>query len=248
MFSKKLTTLQHKQNKKYKKFLEKKNKKKIEKKEIKLLLKIKEIPEDVVKILYSYLNNNIKFNLSFYKEIFNRYICPPSKNKLMNFSSIFKGYTLYYYCTHDKTAFPLKEMLKAIPLDKLQKYVYFGTPSKYFNIAFPTEPNIIEYIGENYAINDITSKEEIKIKTIYKNYIFEILDLISYFTTKANEYHSLVNKNNNKFLCQLKLISSVYKENELEGEPTKEYCEENERITRKIILSILFIYEKYGRR
>ena len=41
MFSKKLTTLQHKQNKKYKKLLEKKNKKKIEKKEIKLLLKIK---------------------------------------------------------------------------------------------------------------------------------------------------------------------------------------------------------------
>ena len=72
------------------------------------------------------------------------------------------------------------------------------------------------------------------------------MDLISYFSTKANEYHSLYN--NNKFLCQLKLISSVYKENELEGVPTKEYCEENERITRKIILSIIFIYEKYGRR
>jgi hypothetical protein len=53
---------------------------------------------------------------------------------------------------------------------------------------------------------------------------------------------------NNKFLSQLKLISSVFKEDELERSPTKEYCEENEKITRKLILSVIFIYEKYGRR
>jgi hypothetical protein len=247
MFSKKLTTFQHKKNKQHKKTLEKQIKKKIEKNEIKLLLKLGECPEDVVKLLYSYLNNNIKFNLSFYKEIFHKFIYPANKNNKQNFSSIFKGYPVFNYCTYDKTALPLKEMLKAIPLDKLQKYVYFGTPSKYFNIAFPKESSIIEYISDNYAINDITSKEEIKIKTMYKNYIFEILDLISYFSTKANEYHSLYNENN-KFLSQLKLISSVYLEDELERSPTKEYCEENEKITRKLILSVLFIYEKYGRR
>lgn len=247
MFSKKLTTLQHKKNKQHKKTLEKQIKKKVEKDEIKLLLKLGECPEDVVKLLYSYLNNNIKFNLSFYKEIFHKFIYPANKNNKQNFSSIFKGYPVFNYCTYDKTALPLKEMLKAIPLDKLQKYVYFGTPSKYFNIAFPKESNIIEYINDNYAINDITSKEEIKIKTMYKNYIFEILDLISYFSTKANEYHSLYNENN-KFLSQLKLISSVYLEDGLERNPTKEYCEENEKITRKLILSVIFIYEKYGRR
>jgi hypothetical protein len=247
MCSKKLTKIQHKKNKKYQKKLEKKNRKKIEKDEKKILLKLNELPEDLNKILYTYLNYNIKFNISFFKEIFNRFICPPNKNNKQNFPSIFKGYPLFNYCTYDKTALPLKEMLKAVPIDKLQKYVYFGSPSKYFNIAFPKEPSIIEYIGENYAINDITSKEEIKIKTMYKNYIFEILDLISYFSTKANEYHSLYNENN-KFLSQLKLISSVYLEDELERNPTKEYCEENEKITRKLILSVIFIYEKYGRR
>lgn len=254
MFSKKLTTLQHKKNKKNKKLIEKHEKKLLEKNEKKLLIKLNELPQDVIKLLYSYVNNNIKYNLSFYKEIFHKFICPPSENNSLNLPNIFRDYPRFNYCTYDKTAIPLIDMLKTIPIDKLQKYLYFGTPSKYFNIAFSYEPNIIDYIDSNYTINDITSKDEKKIKIIYKNYIFEILDLISYFTTKANEYHSLYNNNkNNKFLCQLKLISSVYPDpdtlnNELvEQTPNKKYCEENEKITRKLILSILFIYEKYGK-
>jgi hypothetical protein len=245
MFSKKLTTLQHKQNKKYKKRLEKKNKKRLENNEKKILIKLNELPEDIINLIYSYVNNNILFNLSFYKQIFHKFICPPNKNNSINFPQIFKGYPQFNYCTYDKTAIPLMEMLNTIPIDKLQKYLYFGTPSKYFNIAFPSEPNIIKYIHNNYPINNITSKDEKNIKIIYKNYIFEILDLISYFTTKANEYHSLYNNNNN-FLNQLKLISSTYPPTEIECKLTKEYCEENEKITRKLIFSILYIYEKYG--
>jgi len=248
MFSKMLTTLQHKQNKKHKKRLEKKNKKRLEKYEKKILIKLNDLPEDVIKLLYSYLNNNIKYNLSFYKEIFHRFICPPNKNILTNFPQIFRGYAQFNYCTYDKTALPIIDMLKSIPIDKLQKYLYFGSPSKYFNIAFPDEPNIIEYISNNYKINNITSKDPQNIEIIYKNYIFEILDLISYFTTKANEYHSLYN-DNSKFLNQLKLISSVYpgsNNNELVRKQSKEYCEINEKITRKLIFSVLYIYEKYG--
>jgi len=247
MFSKMLTTLQHKQNKKHKNRLEKKNKKRLEKNEKKILIKLNVLPEDVIKLLYSYVNNNIKYNLSFYKEIFHRFICPPNKNILKNFPQIFKGYPQFNYCTYDKTALPLIDMLEFIPIDKLQKYLYFGSPSKYFNVAFPDEPNIIVYIPSNYKINDITSKDPKNIEIIYKNYIFEILDLISYFTTKANEYHSLYN-DNNKFLNQLKIISNVYPdltENQLVRKQSKEYCDENEKITRKLILSVLYIYEKY---
>jgi hypothetical protein len=244
-----LTTSQHKKNKKYKNYLKKQNKKFLEKNEKRILLRLNKFPEDVVKLLYSYVDYNVKFNLSFYRELFNKYICPPDKSNIMNLSSIFRGYPQFNYCTHDKTALPLKYMLKAIPLDKLQKYMYFGSPSKYFNIAFPLEPSIIEYINDNYYTNDITSKDEKIIKIIYKNYIFEVLDLISYFTTKANEYHSCNISNSNKYFNQLNLISNVYpdlNDNQSGRKLTKEYCEENEKITRKLILSILYIYEKYG--
>lgn len=244
MFSKKLTTLQRNQNKKHKKCLEKKHKKRLVNNEKKLLIKLHVLPEDVIKLLYSFLNNKIKYNLSFYKSIFDKFICPPNKNILANLPQIFKGYPLLHYCTFDKTAIPLIDMLETIPLDKLQKYLYFGSPSKYFNIAFPNEPNIIDYIAINYKINDITSKSPHDIEIIFKNYIFEILDLISYFTTKANEYHSLY-INNNKLLNKLNLINNVYLDNELVIKKNKDFCEENEKITRKLILSIIFIYIKY---
>ena len=244
-----LTTSQHKQNKKYKKYLKKQNKKFLENNEKKILSRLNKFPEDVVKLLYAYVDYNVKFNLSFYRELFNKYICPPDKTNIMNLSSIFRGYPQFNYCTHDKTALPLKYMLNAIPLDKLQKYIYFGSPSKYFNIAFPLESNIIEYINDNYYTNDITSKDEKIIKIIYKNYTFEVLDLISYFTTKANEYHSCNTSNSNKYFNQLNLISNVYpdlNDNQSGRKLTKEHCEENEKIIRKLILSILYIYEKYG--
>ena len=135
-------------------------------------------------------------------------------------------------------------MLYKIPLDKLQKYLCLGTPSKYFNIAFPYEPNIQDYISTSYTTNDITSKDSKVIKCIYKNYIFEILDLISYFSTKANEWHSM--HCNNKYFAQLHLISSVHNYEEY-NKQNEEYCRENEIITRRLILSILYIYDKYGK-
>ena len=247
MFPKKLTSLQHKKNKKHKKLIDRKNRIKNIKNEIQLLSKLQNIPQDIIPVLYSYVNNNIKFNLSYYKELFTKYIFDfNSSNKL---SITFSGYVNYNYCTYDKTASPLKDLLYKIPLDKLQKYLYFGTPSKYFNTAFPLEPNIQEYIIENYKINDITTRDEKMKNTIYKNYIFEILDLISYFSTKANEYHSMKcnNKylNNNKYLSQLQIIRNTYANDDYK-KITEEFCKENEKIVRRIILSILYIYHKYG--
>ena len=249
MFPKMLTTSQHKKNKKHKTHIDRKNRIKNIKNEIQLLSKLKNIPEDIIPVLYSYVNNNIKFNLSYYKELFTKYIFDyNSSNKL---SIIFSGYVNYNYCTYDKTASPLKDMLLKIPLDKLQKYLYFGTPSKYFNIAFPLEPKIQEYINENYQINDITTRDDKMKKNIYKNYIFEILDLISYFSTKANEYHSMKcnNKylNNNKYLSQLQLIRNTYANDDDYKKITEELCRKNEKIVRIIILSILYISDKYGK-
>jgi len=247
MFPKMLTTSQHKKNKKQKIHIERKKRIKNIKNEIRLLSAVKNIPEDIIPVLYSYLNNNIKFNLSHYKELFTKYIF--DYNSSHNLSNIFRGYINYNYCTHDRTASPLKDMLLKIPLDKLQKYLYSGTPSKYFNIAFPLEPKIQEYFIENYKINDITTKDDKMKSTIYKNYIFEILDLISYFSTKANEYHSMKcnNKylNNNKYLSQLQLIRNTYANDDYK-KITEEFCRENEKIVRIIILSILYIYDKYG--
>lgn len=248
MFPKPLTVSQHKKNKQHKKTVTKKYKKRLCKSEEKILSKIaNKLPEDIVKLLYSYVNNNIKFNLSHYKEIFSKFIFNyNTKDKL---PLIFRGYTIYNYCTHDKTAVPLKEMLKKIPLDKLQKYLCLGTPSKYFNIAFPDEQNIQEYLASSYTTNDITTTNASEIRCIYKNYIFEILDLISYFSTKANYWHASkcndkkLSKNN--YLYQLDLINCVHCYDDY-NKQTEEICKENEIITRKIILSILYIFKKYG--
>jgi hypothetical protein len=256
MYPKRLTTLQHKKNKQNKQKLEKTNKKLVCKNEKKLLFNIeKYLPQDIIRLLYSYVNNNIKFNLSHYKKIFTKFIFDYNTiNKLSlgtinKLSIIFGGYTTYNYCTHDKTALTLKDMLNKIPLDKLQKYLYYGTPSKYFNIAFPDEPNIEEYISKNYPKNDILSKNDKVIQFIYKNYIFEILDLISYFSTKANEWHAFHCNNkylsNNKYLTHLNLIRGVFSNEDLKKQ-NETICKENELITRKLVLSILYIFDKYG--
>jgi hypothetical protein len=224
MYPKQLTTSQRKKNKKNKKTIEKRNKKILLKKEIKILSKIANyIPEDVIKLLYSFISGNIKYNLSHYKQLFTQFIF--DYNTINKCSLIFRGYTDYNYCTHYDTAFSLKEMLHQIPLDKLQKYLYFGTPGKYFNIAFPYEPNIKYYIVLTYNVNDITSKDDKIIKCIYKNYIFEILDLISYFSTKANEWHAL--HCNNKYFSQLNLMNSAYNYEEY-NKQTEAFCKENE--------------------
>jgi hypothetical protein len=252
MFPKRVTSSQHKKNKLHKKKLIKKQLKLLCKKETKLLSNIENnIPEDIVPVIYSFINNNIKLYVSHYKEIFTKFIFNYSSVK--NFPHVFKDYIKFNYCTYDKTAVTLKEMLHKIPLDKLKKYLYFGTPSKYFNIAFPDEPNIQEYITTSYTFNDITSKNLEDIKNIYKNYVFEILDLLSYFSTKANGWHALrcddkfETKNKNKYLLQLNLINNVHNYDEYSRQ-TEEKCKENELITRKIILSILYIFEKYGKK
>jgi hypothetical protein len=258
MYPKKLTTLQRKKNKQIKQKLEKNNKKLICKNEKKLLANIeKYLPEDIVKLLYSYVNNNIKFNLSHYKEIFTKFIFDYNTiNKLSlgtinKLSLIFECYTNYKYCTHDKTALTLKEMLHKIPLDKLQKYLYYGTPSKYFNIAFPDEPTIEQYISKNYSKNDISIKNDKVIQFIYKNYVFEVLDLISYFTTKANEWHAYHCNNkylsNNRYLYHLNLINGVFSDEDFKKQKYNEnICKEYEVITRKLVLSILYIFDKYA--
>lgn len=257
MYPKRLTALQRKKNKQIKQKLEKKDKKLICKNEKKLLFNIeKYLPEDIVKLLYSYVNNNIKFNLSHYKEIFTKFIFDYNTiNKLSlgtinKLTLIFGGYTNYKYCTHDKTALTLKDMLNKIPLDKLQKYLYYGTPSKYFNIAFPDEPNIQDYISKNYPKNDILSKNDKEIQCIYKNYVFEVLDLISYFSTKANEWHALHCNNkylsHNRYLSHLNLIKGILNEKSCKTQ-NENLCKEYELITRKLVLSILYIFDKYGK-
>uniref|UniRef100_A0A6C0KRI5 Uncharacterized protein n=1 Tax=viral metagenome TaxID=1070528 RepID=A0A6C0KRI5_9ZZZZ len=258
MCYKMLTTLQHKINKKNMKKVEKKRKNQIKKKEKKLLERLKEfMPEEIIIMIYEFVDNNIKFNLSFYKQIFQKFIYNFNNNNSNNknskkiLSSIFTGYvTNYSYCSHVKTAINLKQMLRTIPLDILQKYLYYGTPNKYFNIAFPEEPNLKEYIG-TFKINDITTRDKKEINTIYENYIFEILDLLSYFATKVNEFYSL--KLSEKFLekhkyfSQINLINNIFNYDEY-NKINENFGKENEKITRILILSILFIYDKYGRK
>jgi hypothetical protein len=237
MGTKKLTTLQRNANKINKKRTQIKEEKQSCKNEIKLLQNITEkLPEEIVTYIYSFVNNDIKFNLSHYKSVFTKFIYDFNRVNSTKtiLSMIFKGYTQFNYCTYEETAVVLKEMLGKMPFEKLAKYIHFGTPSKYFNVAFPDEPEIKEYIGANYK-NKAKKTEDIEFQR--KNYIFEILDLISYFSTKANEWHALHCKYNNKYLDQLNLISSVYNDGYLKQ--TEEYCKQNEMIVKKIILSIL---------
>lgn len=238
MGTKKLTTLQRNANKINKKRTQIKEEKQSCKNEIKLLQNItKKLPEEIVSYIYSFVNNDIKFNLSHYKSVFTKFIYDFNhikNNTKIKLSMVFKGYTDYNYCTYEQTAVVLKEILHKIPFEKLEKYIHFGTPSKYFNIAFPDEPEIKEYIGTNYK-NKAKKCEDIEFQR--KNYIFEILDLISYFSTKANEWHALHCKYNNRFLNQLNLINRVCNDNYLKQ--TEEYCKQNEMIVKKIILSIL---------
>jgi hypothetical protein len=189
-------------------------KKRIIKNEIKLLNKISELPHELVDYIYLFLNPKIKYNLSYYFQLYKKYIINYNLN---HHDCIYKDFKRFEYCTFDKTSNPLQNMLKEIPIDILKRYVYMGSPFKYFTIAFPEEGNIIDYLLINYRLNKPTEEK-------YKDYIFEIIDLLSYFVTRTNE-------------------SSLYKNHEsVEYYKFKEY----ELISKKIILSIINLHNKYG--
>jgi hypothetical protein len=239
MGSKKLTKLQHNKNEQDKKRMYIKEEKKNCKKEIKLLEKIKNLPEDVVSYIYTFVKNDIKFNLSFYKTLFTKYIYDFSNtNRNSPLSVVFKGYAGHFnYCTFDRTALFIKEILEKTPLEKLEKYVLYGSPSKYFNIAFPDEPDIKTYFEFNYK-NKPDKSEDMVFQR--KNYIFEILDLLSYFSTRANEWHAMQSTFNNKFLTRLNFLMNIYNYDEYIKQ-TEIYCRENEMITKNLILSIIHL-------
>jgi len=201
-----------KQNKKQKQKLKKREKKRIIKCEIDLLNKINQLPNELVNYIYLFINNKITYNLSYYFQLYKKYII----NYNFNNQCIYKDFKQFEYCTFDKTSKPLQYMLKEIPIDILQRYVYMGLPSKYFTIAFPEEGNIVDYLLLNYRINK-------PIEEKYKDYIFEIIDLLSYFVTRTNE-------------------SSLYKNYE-----SVEYYKfkECELTSKKIILSIINLYNNY---
>jgi hypothetical protein len=228
MGTKKLTVLQHKKNEQDKKRKLVNKEKQLYKREKKLLEKIRILlPEELVRYIYSFVNNDIKYDLSFYKRLFTKYIYDSK-----NLSIVFKGYTHQYtYCTFYKTAALLKAILYKIPFEILEKYIHFGTPSKYFNVAFPFEPDIKEYIGTNYKDADEKNQR--------KNYIFEILDLLSFFATKTNQWYAKhsINKKN-KYLSSLKFVNEVYNYIEFNNQ-TEEIYMENEMIFKKIVFSII---------
>jgi len=238
MGTKRLTVSQHNANKKYKKRILIKQEKESCKNEKKLLQNItKFLPEEIVSYIYTFICNDIKFNLSHYKLIFTKFIYDISKSKTeATLSMIFRGYPYYNYCTYEKTVSLLKEMLRKIPFEKLENFILLGSPSKYFNIAFPEEPNIKDYIAINYK-NKPDKNEDLEFQR--KNYIFEIIDLLSYFSTKANEWHAANCKNDNKYLNELNLLNSFY--NEKYSNQTEKYCTENEAIFKKLILGILLL-------
>ena len=189
-------------------------KKRIIKNELSVLKNIQNLPSEIVDYIYLFLDVKIKYNLSFYYQLYKKYIINYTFN---NRDSIYKDFNKFEYCTFDKTATPLKHMLLKIPINILTKYIYRGTPFKYFNIAFPDVENICDYMILNYRF---MKPEEEK----YKDYIFEIIDLISYFATRTDEL-------------------SFYKIND-----SNEHCrfKEYESITKNIILSVIYIYNKYG--
>jgi len=251
MYSKPLTKSQHNVNKINKKRAYIKEEKRLCRNEIKLLQTItKFLPEEIVSHIYLFVNNDIKFNLSHYKKIFTKFIYNFNNNKIKkNLFIIFKDYVHYNYCTYEQNAIVLKEMLHKVPFEKLERFIHFGTPSKYFNVAFPDESSITEYIGNNYK-NKANKCADIEFQR--KNYIFEILDLISYFSTKANEWHAFHIKSKNNYLTHLKLINQVCsrvdfgKILDTPFQKDEEICKENELITKKLVISILQLYDKYG--
>ena len=236
MGSKRLTKLQHNKNEQDKKRMLKKKEKQLCKKEIKLLEKIRDLPEDLISHIYTFVDNDIKFNLSFYKTLFTKYIYDYSnRDRTTPLSVVFKGYSDHFnYCTFNRTAL-LKEILEKAPFEKLEKYVLYGTPSKYFNIAFPDEPDIKKYFELNYE-NKPDKCEDMKFQ--HKNYVFELLDLLSYFSTRANEWHAMHCTFNNKFLTRLNFLMNIYNYDECIKQ-TEEYCRANEMIFNRIILGIL---------
>ena len=198
------------QNKNHKK----REKQKIIKNELVVLYKIKELPDELVDYIYLFINNNVKFYISHYFDIYKKYII---NYKYNNINCIYKGYDDFEYYTYDNLSLPLQNMLKKIPLDKLKSYILYGTPSIYFKIAFPFENNICDYIHINYRYG---KQDEEK----YKDYIFEIIDILSYFVTKVNNNYLYKNYNSSEY--------NIFKENEF--------------IVKKYILSILYICEKYA--
>ena len=237
MGTKKLTKLQHNKNKKDKKRMRIKKEKSICKNEIKLLYKIRQLPEELTSYIYSFIKNDVKFNISFYKTLFTKYIHDYiNKNRDMSLSVVFKDYSKdCNYCTFNKTALLLKEILGKIPVEKLEKYTFFGTPSKYFNIAFPFEPDIKLYFEFNYE-NKSDKYEDMLFQK--KNYIFEILDLLSYFSTRVIEWHTMDCTFDNKFLTRLKYMNNVYNFEDYVKQ-TQESFLQNEMIFKKMILSII---------
>jgi hypothetical protein len=202
-------------NKKYKQKQRIREKKRIIKNEVELLHKISELPHELVDYIHLFLHQNIKYNLSYYFQLYKKYIINYNLN---HHECIYKDFKKFDYCTYDKTSTPLQCMLKEIPIDILQRYMYRGSPLKYFGIAFPEEGNICDYLLLNYHFGKSNEEK-------YKDYIFEIIDLLSYFVTKTNEY------------------SQSYKIIEC-----KEYYKykKYELISKKIILSIIYLHNKYG--
>jgi len=201
-----------KQNKKQKQKQQNREKKRIIKCEISLLNKINELPSELVDYIYLFVNNKIKYNLSYYFQLYKKYII----NYNFNNQCIYKDFNRFDYYTFDKTSKPLQSMLQEIPIDILERYMYLGTPSKYFTIAFPEEGNIVDYLLLNYRVNKALEEK-------YKDYIFEVIDLLSYFVTRTNQF-------------------SLYKNYE-----SIEYYKfkECEIVSKKIILSIIYLYNKY---
>jgi len=202
-------------NKKYKQKQRIREKKRIIKNEVELLHKISELPHELVDYIHLFLHQNIKYNLSYYFQLYKKYIINYNLN---HHECIYKDFKKFDYCTYDKTSTPLQCMLKEIPINILQRYIYRGSPLKYFSIAFPEEGNICDYLLLNYHFGKSNEEK-------YKDYIFEIIDLLSYFVTRTNEY------------------SQSYKNVEC-----KEYYKykKYELISKKIILSIIYLHNKYG--
>lgn len=211
----KLAKKKQAKNKKIKQKHRIKEKKRIIANETDLLNKVRELPYELVDYVYSFVDKKIKYNLSYYYQLYKKYII---NYNLHHHECIYKDFKKFEYCTYDKTSKPLQYMLKGIPINILQKYIYLGTPFKYFSIAFPDEGNICDYLLLNYNFNK-------PIEEKYKDYIFEIIDLLSYFVTRTNQY------------------SQSYKNIECnEYYKFKEY----EFVSKKIILSIVHLYNKYG--